>query len=135
MKILYGVNLNIRHDELYETCEYVRNIGKWSISPFRPIGGDLAFGYDSDTRMNENRSQRAPFLPEFIGHSYKTILNNKTGPAGIRIRLKELGKKADESQVNSILSKVKETYEKKKKLITDKQFKKIVEETLGLYDN
>lgn len=131
LQILYGLDMKVKSEKICETCKFIRETGKWSISPYRPIAGELAFAYDSDSRIDENRSQRAPFLPEFVGNKYKIVLTNRTGPQGIEMRLSELGKRGDKAQVDSILLEVKETFNKQKKIVDDKQFKKIVDSVIA----
>jgi len=130
LRVLYGKDSGIRYEKLYETCETIRESGKWSISPYKPISGALAFAYDSDARIDENRSQRAPFLPEFIGHRYHILLNQKTGPQGIRSRLTELGKSATDQQVEKILALVKEHAAKSNQNLNDQEFIAIVKQVL-----
>jgi methanogen homocitrate synthase len=130
LRILYGRDLGFRYEKIHDTCETIREIGKWSISPYKAISGALAFAYDSDARIDENRSQRAPFLPEFIGHKYYVLLNQKTGPEGIRSRLAELGKSATDEQVEKILALVKERATQTGQNLSDDEFTTIVTQVI-----
>jgi len=131
LRILYGFDVGIKYSRLYETCKSISEIGRWTISPFRPISGELAFGYDSDGRIDENRSQKAPFLPEFIGHRYHILINKRTGPEGIRSRLKELAKTASDAQIGRITSELKTIWEKTRQNVTDRDFEATVKRVLG----
>lgn len=130
LHILYGIPFNIKYNDIYKSCEEIRKIGGWDISPYEPTTGDLAFAYDSDHRLEENKSQKAPFLPEFIGHKYKIILNDNTGPIGIKCCLQELNKETTDDQVDRILTKVKSYWAKSGK-ISDKQFEDIVKSVIS----
>lgn len=125
LHILYGIPFNIKQSRIYEACKEIRQIGGWDISPYEPISGDLAFAYDSDQRLDESISQKAPFAPEFIGHKYRIILNKNTGPIGIRYRLQELNKEATDDQVDKILARVKESWAESGQ-VSDKDFEDIV---------
>jgi isopropylmalate/homocitrate/citramalate synthase len=130
LRILYGQDLGFKYEKIYETCKTIRETGKWSISPYKPISGALAFAYDSDGRIDENKSQRAPFLPEFIGHKYQILLNQKTGPQGIRSRLTELGKSATDEQVGKILTLVKERATQTGQNLSDNEYTTIVKQVI-----
>jgi len=130
LRILYDLDLGVKYGKVYETTKTIREIGNWTVSPYRPISGELAFGYDSDTRIDENRSQRAPFLPEFIGNKYRIVLSGRTGPQGIRIRLNEIGKTATDEQVIEIMSMIKRIWEKERRTLNDGEFKAIVEKVI-----
>lgn len=127
LRILYGTECGVKYDELFATCERIREIGKWDLDVYRPIIGKYAFGYDSDERLNENRSQKAPFLPEFIGNQYQLIVTGRTGAEGIRWNLKKLGKDASEEQIKRISAAVAEEWKKKGKALRDEEFKSIVQ--------
>ena len=131
LRILYGRDLGFKYDKIYEACETIREVGKWSISPYKPISGALAFAYDSDGRIDENKSQRAPFLPGFIGHNYYILLNKNTGPQGIRTRLAELKKSATDAQVEKILNQVKEQSKTKGRNLNDDEFAAIVKQIVA----
>jgi methanogen homocitrate synthase len=127
LRILYGVELCINYGDLSNCCNRIREIGRWEQDPYRPISGKYAFGYDSDERLNENRSQKAPFLPEFIGSQYHLIVSGRTGPEGIRWNLKQLGKEASEEQVKRISTKIAEEWGEKGRALRDEEFKSIVD--------
>jgi len=129
--ILYGLDSNIMYDKLFEVCSSIRKIGGWSIDPLRPISGDLAFAYDSDHKIDQNRSQRAPFVPEFIGHKYRIILSERTGPEALKWRLKEIKKEANDEQIDRILMKIKNRLKKTGRHISDEEFGAIVREVIG----
>lgn len=130
LHILYGIEFSVKYSGIYQACKDIRQIGGWDISPYDPIFGDLAFAYDSDHRLEENRSQKAPFLPEFIGHRYRVLLNANTGPIGMKYRLHDLKKEATDEQVERILAKVKEHLAKSGK-VSDEEFEDIVDRVLG----
>lgn len=130
LRILYGFDLRIKYDRLYNICKSIRDTGRWTTSPFKPISGELAFGYDSDGRIDENRTQKAPFLPEFIGHRYRILINKRTGPEGIRTRVKELGKTASDAQIERITSELKMISEKTRHNVTDQEFEATVKQVL-----
>jgi isopropylmalate/homocitrate/citramalate synthase len=127
LRILYGVECGIHYGDLFNCCNRIREIGRWEMDPYRPIIGKYAFGYDSDERLEENRSQKAPFLPEFIGSQYQLVVSGRTGPEGIRWNLKKLGKEASEEQIKQISARVAEEWKKKGRALRDEEFKSIVE--------
>ncbi len=126
-RILYGVDCAINYGELFDCCNRIREIGRWELDLYRPISGKYAFGYDSDERLNENRSQKAPFLPEFIGHQYHLVVSGRTGVEGIRWNLKRLGKEASEEQIKRISAKIAEEWGRNGRPLRDEEFKAVVE--------
>jgi isopropylmalate/homocitrate/citramalate synthase len=127
VRILYGVECGINYGDLFDCCNRIREIGRWELDLYRPISGKYAFGYDSDERLNENRSQKAPFLPEFIGHQYHLVVSGRTGVEGIRWNLKRLGKDASEEQIKRISTKIAEEWGRKGRPLRDEEFKAVVE--------
>jgi isopropylmalate/homocitrate/citramalate synthase len=131
LRILYGLDTGVKYDRLYGVSKSAREIGRWTISPYRPISGELAFGYDTDGRIDENRSQRAPFLPEFIGHRYRILVNKRTGPKGIASRVEELGRTATDAQIERIMAELAKTWEKTGQNVNDQEFEAAVKRVLG----
>jgi methanogen homocitrate synthase len=131
LQILYGRSFEVEYRKLFDCCHRIRRIGNWEIDPCRPIIGRLAFGYDSDERLNENRSQKAPFLPEFIGNQYQFIVSGGTGPEGIKWNLKRVGKEASPEEIDRIRAAVKKEWSEKRRALSDEEFTYIVEKIVG----
>jgi methanogen homocitrate synthase len=71
--------------------------------------------------------------PEFVGQQPKVVLGKKSGYASVTTKMKELGMVYPENKerFDLILQKVKQLGMSKKGLLTNTEFKAIVEEVLG----
>jgi isopropylmalate/homocitrate/citramalate synthase len=71
------------------------------------------------------------FVPELVGGKREIVLGKKSGRHSIEWKLKNLGITVPEEQVEPILGKVKALGESKKGLVSDEEFKSIVNEIRG----
>ncbi|MDG7002095.1 MAG: hypothetical protein JRN15_23585 [Nitrososphaerota archaeon] len=71
-----------------------------------------------------------PFLPGFAGHDSKVnvVLGKKSGRDSITYKGRKIGVNIPEDKIDSILLRVKDTSEEKKRILTDEEFLKIVKE-------
>jgi len=140
LKTMYGRDLNIKFDKLYETSKLVRDILKIPVPNNRPIVGDGIFDVESGivtVWMNrclggEDALEIFPFDWDFIGHKYpEVVLGKHSGGASIENWLSKLNLKADQDQINMILDKVKAKAYEKRGLLDEEDFKYIVKGVIG----
>lgn len=134
---MYGIDLGLKYEKIYETSKFLREISGLNIRQNRPIIGDHIFDIESGiiSAWYENVKDTAPlelspFLPSLIGHNQsKIVMGKKSGIPSIDNWLNELGLSVNnEEQKMEILLKVKEKAYLKMGLLTPEEFKEIVKE-------
>ncbi|MEM2367066.1 MAG: pyruvate carboxyltransferase [Candidatus Bathyarchaeia archaeon] len=135
LELLYGVKTGIKFEKLRELSKLIEKLSRVKMPPNKPIVGDNVFTTESGiiagwwARLEKMNMplEMFPFLPNVVGHNnVKIVLGKKSGRDSIAYKLKELGLKAPEDKIDQILEMVKTTSEKKKRVLTDEEFKEIV---------
>ena len=134
---MYGIDLGLKYEKIYETSKFLREISGLNIRQNRPIFGDHIFDIESGiiSSWYENVKDTAPlelspFLPSLVGQNKaKIVMGKNSGIPSIDNWLNELGLSVNnEEQKMEILLKVKEKAYSKGALLTPEEFKEIVKE-------
>jgi methanogen homocitrate synthase len=136
LKTLYGVDIRLRFDKIYEVCSEIARMGKVRIGFNKPFVGDVPFiretGLGADVLLRKPTTVFA-LNPKFIGRDFTIVLGKKSGKASIKLKLDEIGVAASEAQVSEILERVKLRGIEKKGLVTMDEFKEIVDKVKGTH--
>jgi isopropylmalate/homocitrate/citramalate synthase len=126
---LYGIPTGLRLDKLRETSELVRDRSGYSLEPWKPVTGDTLFTRESGAVASQFHDPPAiePYSAELVGADRGIVLGKKSGLDSIRIKLAELGLERPEGDWPELLSAVKQLGADKHGLVTDDEFRKLVE--------
>ena len=136
---MYGIDLGIKYDKIYETAKYLREVSGLKTRQNRPIFGDTIYDIESGiiSAWYENVKDIAPlelspFLPSLIGHNKaKVVMGKNSGIPSINNWLRELNLSVEsEEKKMEILLKVKEKAYLKAGLLSKEEFKEIVKAVL-----
>ena len=136
---MYGIDLGIKYDKIYETAKYLREISGLNVRQNRPIFGDTIYDIESgiisawyENVKDAHPLELSPYLPSLIGHKQPNIvLGKNSGVSSVDIWLKKLGLSVDnEDEKMEILLKVKDKAYLKGGLLNEEEFKEIVKEVL-----
>jgi 2-isopropylmalate synthase len=130
---LYGIDVNIDMKKIYKASKFVEKISKIPISPLKPVVGDFVFKRESGVTAAQVISYPPsvePYSPELLGREREVLLSKKSGKRSVEYKLEKINVKATSEQVDEILKKVKELGVKKKGLVNDDEFKRMVKEIL-----
>jgi isopropylmalate/homocitrate/citramalate synthase len=72
-----------------------------------------------------------PYSPELLGREREVLLSKKSGKRSVEYKLEKMNVRATPEQVDGILSQVKKLGVRKKGILTEDEFKKIVNSALG----
>jgi len=134
---MYGIDLGIKYEKIYETAKFLREISGLNVRQNRPIFGDTIYDIESGiiSAWYENVKDTAPlelspFLPSLIGHNQsKIVMGKNSGIPSIDNWLRELNLTVEsEEKKMEILLKVKEKAYIKAGLLSKEEFKEIVKE-------
>jgi 2-isopropylmalate synthase len=134
LRILYGKDLGLKYEKLYELSKLVQEASGVAVSPQKPVVGETAFGYEAGIAVmfchnfkKANALQYGlSYMPEFVGNRFHVAIGKKSGAHSIRWRLEDLGIEASDEQVDKILVEVKQEAIRKKRGLTDDEFMAII---------
>jgi isopropylmalate/homocitrate/citramalate synthase len=130
---LYGIEVGIDLRKLYPVAKLVERISKIPLSPLKPVSGENVFKRESGVTAAQLISYPPAvegYSPEILGREREVLLSKKSGRKSVEYKLRNLNVSFDEKQLGEILSRVKDLGMKKKGLVSDDEFEKIVYETI-----
>jgi len=130
---LYGMDVGIDMGKLVKAAKLAEKLTGIPISPLKPVVGENVFKRESGVTAAQLISFPPAvegYSPEVVGREREVLLSKKSGKKSIEYKLGQLGAKATPIQVDETLKKVKELGIQKKGLVSDKEFRNIVEEVL-----
>jgi len=133
LKMIYGVDSNIKTKRIYETSKTVERLTGVRIMPNFPIVGDNAFAHEAGVHVHGVLAKAATYeciTPELVGAKRRLVLGKLVGKHGVRDKLKNMGLKVSEEQAQEITRKVKDLADKGKK-VAEEDLAAIAEDMLG----
>jgi isopropylmalate/homocitrate/citramalate synthase len=130
---LYGIPTSIDMKKLYPAAKLAEKLSKIPLSPLKPVVGENVFKKESGVTVAQLISFPPAvegYSPELVGREREVLLSKKSGKRSVEYKLKKLGVQATANQVNELLKEVKELGMKKKGLVSDDEFRRIVEKIL-----
>jgi len=139
LKTMYGIDIGIRYDKLYPLAKMVQEISGVAVPSNRAVVGDQLFQVESGIIANwfancgkEHQTELFPFRPEFVGQPEASVVMGKgSGIDSVKIWLDKIGARASDEEAAEILKQVKALGGSTKKLLTEDQFRKIVDGTVS----
>jgi isopropylmalate/homocitrate/citramalate synthase len=138
LKTLYDKDIGIKTENLKPLADLVRDISGVCVPSNRPIVGDDLFRVESGIIVNwllncgeEHQTEVFPFRPRMVGQKEPEVVIGKgSGIDSIKDRLARFQIQADDRQQMDILLAVKDWGLKHKRLMSDDEFRRVVEATL-----
>ncbi|MHC4712421.1 MAG: LeuA family protein [Planctomycetota bacterium] len=134
-RALYGLDSGIHLDKLGSLADVVREISGFPVAPGKPVVGRRAFTRESGMGVNFVIEQPLVLFalhPHTVGRKGEYVLGKKSGMASVSMKIDDLGlPPVTSAQQEAILSAVKQLGISKKALVTDEEFRGIVEDVKG----
>lgn len=135
---MYGVDTGIKTEKLKKLADMVSEISGQPIAPNRPVVGDELFNVESGIIASwfkncgeEYLTELFPYRPEIVGQQpAKVVIGKGSGIDSIKDWLQRQQIRADDDQAMEILMAVKSWGLKQKRLMSDDEFRKLVDETM-----
>jgi len=135
LHILLGMDTPYKFDKITKLAELAEEISGIEIPRNKPVTGEGNFTRESGIGVDlVIKTPLAMFAtdPKFTGREGMIVLGKKSGKLSVKYYLEKLGiKDVGEEQIVEILKKVKELGIKKRSLVNEEEFKKIVKEITG----
>jgi isopropylmalate/homocitrate/citramalate synthase len=131
---LYGIDVGIDYSKMNELSQLVMGLAGIEPPANRPFIGSRAYTIESGivTSWYKNAFEKDPTFifpvhPNFVGHTMPEILmGKKSGVDNIAIWAKKLGFQLNDQQAMAVLNQVKLKSHDLKRVLTEKEFKEIV---------
>jgi len=138
---LYGINTGIKYEKLRELAKLVEEISGVPMVPNRSIVGDRLSWIESGMpvehyrkiaeKVNVDYAKTGMFTihPAFVGNKEpEVVLGKKSGRGNILVWAEKFGIELSQEELTDVLMAVKALAYKKRGLLNEAEFKKIVEE-------
>ena len=128
LEALYGIPTRLRLDHARELSHLVQELSDTQLAPWKAVTGENLFTRESGAVASQFHDPPAiePYASELVGAQRGIVLGKKSGLDSIRIKAGELGLDLPEDQLPALLEAVKRAGTKKRGLVTDAEFRRLV---------
>jgi len=130
---LYGMDVDIDMKKLYQAAKLVAQKTNIPLSPLKPVVGENVFKRESGVTVAQVITYPPAvegYSPDILGRDREVLLSKKSGKKSIDYMLGKLNISATSEQADKILLAVKELGLKKKGIVSDAEFGKIVKDVM-----
>jgi len=126
---LYGSSPRLRLERVREVSVRLRELAGYDVEPWKPIVGENLFRRETGAVAAQFHLPESiePYGAELVGARRNVVLGKKSGVASIRIKCQELGLDISEERYPALLAQVKELAIRKRGLVSDEEFRALVE--------
>ncbi|MDX6488254.1 MAG: hypothetical protein QOK13_869 [Gaiellaceae bacterium] len=126
---LYGISTHLDLTRLREVSARVRELSGYELEPWKPIVGENLFTRESGAVASQFHDPPSiePYSSELVGAEREIVLGKKSGLDSIRIKAEQLGLDVPEDRRADLLAQVKELGTSKRGLVTDEEFRGLVD--------
>ncbi len=130
LSCLYDVPVNLDLTQARRVSELVQKAGNYRVDGWRPVVGDNLFTRESGAVANQFHIPEAiePYSADIVGADRRIVLGKKSGLSSIKLKVEELGLDIAEDSYAAILAEVKEKATAAGRLMTDDEFRQLVQD-------
>src|SRR3954454_11386235 len=127
LRALYGVESNLRLEQVREVSARVRELAGYELEPWKPVTGETLFRREGGAVASQSHAPPSiePHSSELVSAERGIVLGKKSGLDSIRIKAEELGLELPEDRYADVLARVKELGTRKRGLVTDDEFREL----------
>jgi isopropylmalate/homocitrate/citramalate synthase len=128
LEALYGIPTRLRLEQARVLAALVQELSGTQLAPWKAVTGDNLFTRESGAVAAQFHDPPAiePYASDLVGASRGIVLGKKSGLDSIRIKVEELRLEVPEDQYPALLAAVKHAGTKKRGLVTDAEFRRLV---------
>ena len=133
LRCLYDVPVVLDLAKVRGVSEVVRKAGGYTLEAWKPLVGENLFMRESGAVASQFHIPEAiePYSAELVNAERHIVLGKKSGLDSIDLKARELGVVFAEEQRGAILAAVKKRAIAKRGLVSDEEFRQIVDEFAG----
>lgn len=136
---MYGVKLGLDYSKLYGVASLVQELSGHPVPSNKPVVGPGLYNVESGIIASwvkncgyEHATEIFPYRWEVVGQRpARVVMGKGSGIDSVRMWLEKLGLPASEEEVNEIVGRVKAFSLETKRLLTEDEFRTIVERVLA----
>lgn len=130
LQCLYNVPVELDLTKAREVSRVVQKAGGYRVDAWKPVVGENLFVRESGAVASQFHIPEAiePYASDLVSADRRIVLGKKSGVASVQLKAKELGLDVPEGKIAPILAEVKSQGTQKGRLITDDEFRKVVQE-------
>jgi isopropylmalate/homocitrate/citramalate synthase len=128
LEALYGIPTRLRLEQARELGALVQRLAGTALAPWKAVTGENLFTRESGAVAAQFHDPPAiePYASELVGAERGIVLGKKSGLDSIRIKVEQLGLDVPEELYPALLEAVKRSGTKKRALVTDAEFRRLV---------
>jgi isopropylmalate/homocitrate/citramalate synthase len=128
LEALYGIPTRLRLEQARELGALVQQLAGTALAPWKAVTGENLFTRESGAVAAQFHDPPAiePYSSELVGAKRGIVLGKKSGLDSIRIKVEQLGLDVPEELYPALLEAVKRSGTKKRALVTDAEFRRLV---------
>jgi len=128
LRALYGVESNLDLARIRDVSARVQELSGYALEPWKPVTGETLFRRESGAVASQFHDPPSiePYSSELVGAARGLVLGKKSGIDSIRIKAEELGLDVPDERRAELLAQVKELGARKRGLVTDDEFRALV---------
>jgi isopropylmalate/homocitrate/citramalate synthase len=133
LELLYKVDTGIRLDRVRGASQRLREIAGYQLEPWKSVVGRNLFVRETGAVAAQFHIPQAiePYSSTLLDTPRGVVLGKKSGVASIKIKCEELGLDAPPESHARLLEEVKQLAIRKRGLLTDEEFKGLVERAIS----
>jgi isopropylmalate/homocitrate/citramalate synthase len=130
LRAVYGVETALDLGRTRVLADRVRELSGYALEPWKPLVGENLFRRESGAVASQFHDPEAiePYSSDLVAAERSIVLGKKSGIDSIRIKSAELGIEVPEEAQPAVLEAVKKLGIEKRGLVTDDEFRRLVEE-------
>jgi isopropylmalate/homocitrate/citramalate synthase len=126
---LYGAEVGLDFGLAREVSALVQRLSGYDLEPWKAVVGENLFVRESGAVASQFHDPPAiePFSSALVGAERRMVLGKKSGLDSIRLKVAELGLDAPQERWPELLAAVKELGVRKRGLVSDEEFRELVQ--------
>jgi isopropylmalate/homocitrate/citramalate synthase len=128
LEALYGIPTRLRLDRVRALSKLVQELAGTDLAPWKAVTGENLFTRESGAVAAQFHDPPAvePYASTLVGAERGIVLGKKSGLDSIRIKLAELELEVPEEELPGLLEAVKKAGSRKRGVLTDGEFRRLV---------
>src|ERR1700689_97141 len=135
---LYGIDTGLKYDKFYGLSKIVAQLSGHAVPTNRQVVGDSLFKIESGIIASwfencgvENATELFPFRWDVVGQAPVSVVFGKgSGIDSVKWGMRKLGVQFNEEEAMKVVAAIKEFSLRRKRLLTDEEFRSVVSATL-----
>jgi isopropylmalate/homocitrate/citramalate synthase len=129
LRAVYGLETKLDLARARVLADRVQELSGYELEPWKPLSGENLFRRESGAVASQFHDPESiePYSSELVAAQRGIVLGKKSGLDSIRIKAEELGLDVPEERRAEVLAAVKRLGTDKRGLVTDEEFRQLVE--------